>query len=552
MKTDSPIKENQSSNIINQIFKSDIIGDNELRVIGTYENPLFVARDIATILGYTDTKQAIRKNIDDEDKLSFGQLQKSGGVCQTPLKIQDETILINESGLYSLILRSKLEKAREFKRWIESDVLPSIKNNMKVLALKEVKEYKLKLKDNSEFLLPIRGDGMVNATLLCKAGGKTYSNWIRNESVNELVNELESVLQIRRTELITTIKGGNSKLQGTWIHPDLAIQLAQWISPKFAIQVSRWIRELLITGKVELGNELSTKELEDKYQEKIKNLEKENTRLLKLHNQMTQKHQYYKFKTKGPVFYIIISGLEYKDNIIRVKIGIAGCSSNKIKNCPNCDYCIQNKDESESLDSRLANHRTLWPQLQVKFAVFTPDASLLEKCIKRQFKDRINPHGHELVYNVEPQKIIMETMKYLNMFNVYNEEKEYLISNDIEEYNVNAVSHMKSIDSEIIVEDIQSEDDKNDSDYEDETENCYDIEQIKIYSSMTKVELSKKFTTKQLQVILKQFNLISSGLKDVQLTRLITFCKEQLENLKINKRKATTDISPVPSKKPWK
>jgi hypothetical protein len=111
---------------------------------------------------------------------------------------------------------------------------------------------------------------------------------------------------------------------------------------------------------------------------------------------------------------------------------------------------------------------------------------------------------------------------------------------------------MKSIDSEIIVEDIQSEDDKNDSDYEDETENCYDIEQIKIYSSMTKVELSKKFTTKQLQVILKQFNLISSGLKDVQLTRLITFCKEQLENLKINKRKATTDISPVPSKKPWK
>jgi phage anti-repressor protein len=175
---------------------------------------------------------------------------------------------------------------------------------------------------------------------------------------------------------------------------------------------------------------------------------KENTRLLKLHNQMTQKHQYYKFKTKGPVFYIIISGLEYKDNIIRVKIGIAGCQSTKVKNCPNCDYCFQNKDESDSLDSRLANHRTLWPQLQVKFVVFTPDASLLEKCIKREFRDKINPHGHELVYNVEPEKIILETMKYLNMFNLYNKDKEYLIANDIEEYNVNALSHMKSIDNE--------------------------------------------------------------------------------------------------------
>jgi hypothetical protein len=84
-------------------------------------------------------------------------------------------------------------------------------------------------------------------------------------------------------------------------------------------------------------------------QKQLDESNKEKNRLLKLHNQMSQKHKYYKFKNKGPVFYIITSGLEYKDNIIRVKIGIAGCSSTKIKNCPNCNHNLCNKEESESL-----------------------------------------------------------------------------------------------------------------------------------------------------------------------------------------------------------
>jgi len=62
---------------------------------------------------------------------------------------------------------------------------------------------------------------------------------------------------------------------GSWIHPDLAIQLAQWISPQFAIKVSRWMRELLLFGNVELGQEKSNKELENKFQEQIKLLTQE-------------------------------------------------------------------------------------------------------------------------------------------------------------------------------------------------------------------------------------------------------------------------------------
>jgi predicted GIY-YIG superfamily endonuclease len=130
-------------------------------------------------------------------------------------------------------------------------------------------------------------DGYINATELCKAGGKEFSNWYKLNGTKELINELEKQLSksdngIRRSnfenikkELIDIKKGGISNEQGSWIHPDLAVQLAQWISPEFAIKVSRWIRELMLTGKVELKNEKSNYELENIYKEKINNLENE-------------------------------------------------------------------------------------------------------------------------------------------------------------------------------------------------------------------------------------------------------------------------------------
>lgn len=80
--------------------------------------PWFVGKDVAEILGYSDTAQAVRKHIDNEDK----------GVVEmtTPGGKQPVTI-INESGLYSLILSSKLPTAKKFKHWVTSEVLPSIR-----------------------------------------------------------------------------------------------------------------------------------------------------------------------------------------------------------------------------------------------------------------------------------------------------------------------------------------------------------------------------------------------------------------------------------------
>ena len=80
--------------------------------------PWFVGKDVATALGYSNYRDAMAKHVDPEDK----------GVakCDTPSGEQDMTI-INESGLYSLIMSSKLEGAKEFKHWVTAEVLPSIR-----------------------------------------------------------------------------------------------------------------------------------------------------------------------------------------------------------------------------------------------------------------------------------------------------------------------------------------------------------------------------------------------------------------------------------------
>lgn len=109
-------------------------------------------------------------------------------------------------------------------------------------------------------------DGFLNGTAMCTAHGKKIVEWFSNQSTIDLVKALAENLGIE-------LKGGNSHLSstarvsaaypqlvvskkgspenggGTWLHPDLALQLAQWCNPLFAIQVSRWVREWMTTGQ---------------------------------------------------------------------------------------------------------------------------------------------------------------------------------------------------------------------------------------------------------------------------------------------------------------
>jgi hypothetical protein len=119
-------------------------------------------------------------------------------------------------------------------------------------------------------------DHYVNATQLCQAGGKKFSHWFSLETTKELINELSSDAGITASLLVETIRGRSSKFtQGSWIHPDLSIQLAQWISPKFAIQVSKWIRTLFNQGSLQIDmNLLHEKDREMRIKDhRIKQLE---------------------------------------------------------------------------------------------------------------------------------------------------------------------------------------------------------------------------------------------------------------------------------------
>ena len=114
---------------------------------------------------------------------------------------------------------------------------------------------KLLLEDNTEFIIPMRNDGYIFATGLCKIANKRLTKWKNLKETELLVKNLEISLTLKRpTKLIEVYKAGNKYNQGTWIHPDLGLSLAQWCSPNFSLQVSKWIRELIVTGKVERGN----------------------------------------------------------------------------------------------------------------------------------------------------------------------------------------------------------------------------------------------------------------------------------------------------------
>ncbi|MCI8601315.1 MAG: hypothetical protein HFE45_06930 [Oscillospiraceae bacterium] len=101
-----------------QKFRNEKFG--EIRMVIIDNDPWFVGKDVALALGYVDTVNALKAHVDAEDKRGW-QITTPGG---------DQTmVVVNESGLYSLILSSKLQSAKEFKRWVTNEVLPSIRKH---------------------------------------------------------------------------------------------------------------------------------------------------------------------------------------------------------------------------------------------------------------------------------------------------------------------------------------------------------------------------------------------------------------------------------------
>lgn len=109
-----------------QIFKNEEFGSVRTAVVGS--EVMFVGKDVADILGYQNGSRDINRHVDEEDRRKIMLFDGN----------QDkETIIINESGLYSLVLSSKMPNAKKFKHWVTSEVLPSIRKNGGYIAGQE-------------------------------------------------------------------------------------------------------------------------------------------------------------------------------------------------------------------------------------------------------------------------------------------------------------------------------------------------------------------------------------------------------------------------------
>jgi len=356
--------------------------------------------------------EPMRNRVVDIDRFNKEKLT----MIARKLDLKFEQIL-PKAGLFDLVnealeKREKERKEQEITRRVEQESIDIIIPNEKPSPITT------ELIINGLSVQARLSDGYVNATMLCKAGEKEFSNWMLLERTKRLIEKSSSDLGIPRTQIVDVRKGNSSQfIQGSWIHPNLAVQLAQWISDDFANTVSLWVREIIVTGeahrdRVKTDNELVLalrnaleKEKREKQvllmereqdQEKYKKLENN-------HKMLKKCREYHKLK-KGPAFYII------RPNATDFKIGYEGVDINQ----------------------RLRTHRTTAPHLKVCYIVFTPDADLLERCMLLRFGPKKLENNHEFITDVSLAELTGSVHANLSLNNY-----EYTVCPDaeIEAYN---------------------------------------------------------------------------------------------------------------------
>jgi predicted RNA-binding Zn-ribbon protein involved in translation (DUF1610 family) len=127
----------------------------------------------------------------------------------------------------------------------------------------EVNEYKLTpLEVGQGYTIEHREeDGYINVTNLCKAGDKQYKHWFSLQKTKAFLQVLSSSVGIPTNKFIK-YSSGSIKERATWSHPQVAINISQWISPRFDVKVSGWVYEIMMTGKVDITNTKTYKELQ--------------------------------------------------------------------------------------------------------------------------------------------------------------------------------------------------------------------------------------------------------------------------------------------------
>ena len=166
-----------------QIFTSDNFG--KIRTCQIDNQIMFVGKDVAKALGYSNTRKALQDHVDEEDK-------RDGVTIRDSIGRNQKAVFINESGLYSLILSSKLPQAKAFKRWVTSEVLPQIRKTGGYIPTRDASGREL----SSEEILN-RADVIIGRTLLMlnEAAEDTLTATQVAKTFNMTVFDFNAVLQ---------------------------------------------------------------------------------------------------------------------------------------------------------------------------------------------------------------------------------------------------------------------------------------------------------------------------------------------------------------------
>ena len=151
-------------------------------------------------------------------------------------------------------------------------------------------------------------DGYINVTNLCKAGDKLFKNWKKTQKTKAFLRVLSSVVLIGTTELIklgTGSKNIKNSTSQTWVHPQVAINIAQWISPAFDVKVSGWVYEIMMTGKVDITNTTSFKKLQEENKQKSIKIQYLTKKYVKSQPRVQYKEKY--------VIYVLTTALMKKE-----------------------------------------------------------------------------------------------------------------------------------------------------------------------------------------------------------------------------------------------
>jgi prophage antirepressor-like protein len=437
--------------------------DQTVRVVGSRETPLFALKDICNILGIANSTNCA-KTLPDADKFKT-KIKTGSGYF--------DMLSINQKAVNKLAMRSnspvaedlfnfiteKCKKLRESKGENSAAGIPVSKNetvqqglvtihtDVKTaqqgsagipVDLEMVKEGsagipadleinpKHRLKINDYHLLYRKKDGFVDVTNLCKAGGKKYNDWNRLEKTKAFLRVLSGSVGIPTDLLIQSITGGKNDDRKTWVHPQVAINIAQWVSPEFDVQVSRWIFELSLTGSVNIEEPKTSADLlaiqqelaetQNKVKELSSDLATEQNMVIRLKKSVSQyckKFSFYHSFKELPAVYIISDPSKFNQS--ELKIGF-----------------------TENINTRLASDRCMIPNLRLEFLMYTPFAVEFEKMIKIRYREQFSNNNHEWL--IEPLedliKFYQRVNKLLQLNGVEDAEvwKYNMDEQEIEEY----------------------------------------------------------------------------------------------------------------------